>query len=87
MARGKKKSDIIRTEDDALVLKVFGKNLRQIRERKELSQEQIAYQLGFSRSYYAEVETGKRNISLLNIIKITLFLQVEITELIKLNDL
>jgi transcriptional regulator with XRE-family HTH domain len=85
MAKIKK---ILSTREDAdqKLLYVFGTNLKKIREKKNLSQEQLAYEVGFSRSYYTEVETGKRNISLLNIIRIAAHLQIELDELIKLKD-
>lgn len=69
------------------ILEIFGSNLRKIREEKNLSQEQIAYEADLSRSYYTEIETGKRNISLLNLAKIVSILEIEITTLIKLEDL
>ena len=47
-----------------------GDNIRQARKRKGISQEEFAEIAGFSRSYYTEIETGQRNISLLNLIKI-----------------
>lgn len=81
-----KKVTIHRDDQDSLILQKFGGNLRKIREKAELSQEQVAYEAGFSRSYYTEVETGKRNISLLNILKICSFLKIEINEIIKLKD-
>lgn len=81
-----KKVTIHRDDQDSLILQKFGENLRKIREKAELSQEQIAYEAGFSRSYYTEVETGKRNISLLNILKICSFLKIEINDIIKLKD-
>jgi transcriptional regulator with XRE-family HTH domain len=37
---------------------------------------------GFSRSYYTEIETGKRNISILNLIKIMEALKVDPDEII-----
>jgi transcriptional regulator with XRE-family HTH domain len=81
-----KKTTSNRDEKDVHLLQIFGDNLRQIREQKDLSQEQIAYEAGFSRSYYTEVETGKRNISLLNIIRIASLLEVELSDLIQLKE-
>lgn len=85
MAKSKKNSSN-RADSDVQLLQIFGDNLRHIREKKELSQEQIAYEAGFSRSYYTEVETGKRNISLLNIIRIASLLEVELSDLIHLKE-
>lgn len=81
-----KKTVSTREDGDQRLLSVFGANLKKTREKKNLSQEQLAYEVGFSRSYYTEVETGKRNISLLNIIRIAAHLQIELDELIKLKD-
>ena len=41
----------------------FGKYIRDAREKKGLSQEEMANELGISRSYYAMIETGRRNFS------------------------
>jgi len=41
-----------------------------MRKQRGYSQEEFAEIAGFSRSYYTEIETGKRNISVLNLIKI-----------------
>ena len=75
-----------RIANEDFILQKFGENLRKIREKRDLSQEQVAYEAGFSRSYYTEVETGKRNISLLNILKISSLLQIELNELLKLKE-
>lgn len=55
-------------ENDVLIL--FGKNIRKIRLTTGLSQEKFANKIGMDRTYYASVETGKRNVSLLNMKKI-----------------
>ena len=51
-------------------LKDFGHHIRDIRLTTGLSQEKFALKIGKDRTYYASVESGKRNISLLNIEKI-----------------
>lgn len=72
---------------ESLLLKIFGENIKRIREQKGLSQEALAFIAGLSRSYYAEVENGKRNLSLINIIKINIALEVELNKLITLNEI
>ena len=57
------------TSDNQQLLKI-GDNIRAARKRKGYSQEEFADIADFSRSYYTEIETGKRNISILNLIKI-----------------
>lgn len=56
-----------KTNNEEEILKQFGEWLRTIRKKSGLSQEDLAEKAGFSRSYYTEIETGKRNISLLNL--------------------
>lgn len=64
------------------VLRSFGANLRKIREEKGLTQEALAFMAGFSRSYYTELELGKRNPSLLNIKKLADALNITVSSLI-----
>lgn len=67
--------------------KTFGENLKVLREQKGFSQETMAFITGLSRSYYAEVELGKRNVSLVNISKILVSAGVEFDKLLPLGDL
>ena len=71
-----------RTSDQAEVLRQFGERLRQLRMARHLTQEEMAAKAGFSRSYYNEIETGKRNISLLNLHKLAQCLEISISELL-----
>ncbi len=64
------------------VLQSFGSNVRKIREEKGLTQEALAFMAGFSRSYYTELELGKRNPSLLNIKKLADALNVPVSSLL-----
>ncbi len=62
-------------KDKKYLLKI-GDNIRTVRKQRGYSQEEFADIAGFSRSYYTEIETGKRNISVLNLIKIIETLKV-----------
>lgn len=64
-----------RTVQEKEYLKILGANIRMWRERKGLTQEQFAPAVGFTRSYITEIETGKRNISYLNLVKIIRILE------------
>ena len=75
-------SRIARTAQDKQYLRQLGDNIRAIRQKKGYSQEEFAEIAGFSRSYYTEIETGKRNISVLNLIKIINILKIDPNELI-----
>lgn len=59
----------------------FGNRIRSLRAKTGLSQEKFALQIGMDRTYYASVESGKRNISLVNIEKIATGLGVSLSEL------
>jgi len=59
----------------------FGNRVRSLRTTTGLSQEKFALKIGMDRTYYASVETGKRNISLNNIQKIAEGLDISLSEL------
>ena len=59
----------------------FGKRIRELRQTTGLSQEKFALMIGMDRTYYSSVESGKRNIALLNIIKIAKGLNVPVSTL------
>jgi len=70
-------------EDELEVLREIGQRLRFIRKKRELTQELLAAKAGFSRSYYSDIETGKRNISILNLCKLTIALDITLSELLE----
>ena len=49
----------------------FGRAIRRIREEQKINQEEAAERCGLHRTYYSGVERGVRNVSLVNIGKIT----------------
>lgn len=60
----------------------FGKRVKKLRkERTDLSQENFANSIDLDRTYYASIENGKRNVSLLNIQKIAQGLNITLAEL------
>lgn len=59
----------------------FGLVSKELRNQIDMSQEKFALKIGMDRTYYASVESGKRNISLANIEKIAAGLGVTLTEL------
>lgn len=61
------------------IQKEFGICIRDLRKKIGLSQEKFALKIGMDRTYYASVESGKRNISIANIEKIALGLEVPIS--------
>ena len=55
---------------DGETLVQFGKNLVRIRKELGWSQEALGISSGIGRSYMSGIELGKRNIGLLNIVKL-----------------
>lgn len=47
-----------------------GLRIKELRDETGLSQEAFAYNIGMARSYFAEIEIGKRNVSIINLKKI-----------------
>jgi transcriptional regulator with XRE-family HTH domain len=72
---------------DKIVKKSFGQNLKAYRERKDISQEAMAFIIGLSRTYYTEIENGKRNPSLVNIAKILAATEISFEKLLPSSDL
>jgi len=68
---------------DNQILLSFGSRLKHLRTSMGLSQEKFALKIGMDRTYYAAVESGKRNISLINIKKIADGLEISLCELFK----
>lgn len=66
---------------DNTVLKLIGQRVRDLRKQRGLSQEQLGELAGFHFSYIGGLERGQKNLSLLNIEKIAIALDVPIYEL------
>ncbi len=61
----------------------LGYRIRELRTKIGLSQEKFAQKIGMDRTYFASVELGKRNISIINLEKIADGLEVTLSELFK----
>ena len=57
-----------------------GLRIKELRSQLGMSQETFAYSIEMSRTYFAEVETGKRNVSIENIDRIATGLNVSLRE-------
>ena len=66
-----------------MVINTFAKRIKELRALSGLSQEKFALKIGMDRTYYASVESGKRNISLINIKKIAEGFGISLEELFK----
>lgn len=59
----------------------FGLYIKKLRIIKKLTQEDLAFSVNLDRTYISGIERGKRNVSLINILKLALALNVHPKEL------
>jgi transcriptional regulator with XRE-family HTH domain len=59
----------------------FGRAIRRVREEQKINQEEAAERCGLHRTYYSGVERGVRNVSLVNVEKISRGLKVSLSQL------
>ena len=59
----------------------FGQRVRELREAKHLSQEDLAFRAGVHRTYLGGIERGERNPSLRNIAALAKALGVKLPDL------
>jgi len=64
----------------------FGQHIRELRKLKNMTQEDLSYAAGLDRTYIGSVEQGRRNVSLINILKIAEALGVEPKLLMEVFD-
>jgi transcriptional regulator with XRE-family HTH domain len=62
--------------------RIFAQRLRQIRQIRGLSQEELADMAGLHRTYIGSVERSERNVSIDNMERLAVALEVDITELL-----
>jgi transcriptional regulator with XRE-family HTH domain len=65
------------------ILDVFARNLQELRKERGLSQEHLAARAGVHRTYIGMIERSEKNITLLNMEKIAIALNVDIIDLLK----
>ncbi|WP_218925764.1 helix-turn-helix domain-containing protein [Flavobacterium sediminis] len=73
-------------KDKTEILKLFGKNLRKLRESKGLTQEQLANELGLEISQISRIERGVINTSIYTLYQISSFLNIDMNELFKTTE-
>jgi len=64
------------------ILMEFGARVRKHRLKRKLSQEKLAEIADLHRTYIGQIESGRRNVALLNIAKIAKALGVSIRDLL-----
>ena len=68
---------------DETKLVLLGEKIRARREQLELSQESLADECGFDRTYISLLERGRRNPAFLNLIRLAEGLNLPLSTLIK----
>ncbi|NQY75346.1 MAG: helix-turn-helix transcriptional regulator [Candidatus Margulisbacteria bacterium] len=63
------------------ILLKFGKRIQLLRKGKGFSQESLAYEIGVHRTYMGFIERGERNLTLLNIEKLSHALDITLSDL------
>ncbi|RWL14143.1 MAG: XRE family transcriptional regulator [Mesorhizobium sp.] len=63
--------------------KLIGRNVQRIRQRKRLTQEQLAEISGFSQQYISGLEKGRRNPTIITIYELALALGVSHMDLVR----
>ena len=66
-----------------MIKKKLGLRLKELRQKTGLSQEAFALSISMDRTYYASIESGKRNVALINLEKIAKGFKVPLSELFK----
>jgi transcriptional regulator with XRE-family HTH domain len=64
----------------------FGRRVRELRQRANLSQEEFAARCDLDRTYISGIERGKRNVALRNIEAIAQALYTSMSELLKASE-
>jgi transcriptional regulator with XRE-family HTH domain len=67
---------------DKRIKSEFGKALRRVRNEAGISQEALADLAGIHRTYVGDVERGERNVSLLNMMRLSVALGTQLNHII-----
>jgi transcriptional regulator with XRE-family HTH domain len=70
-------------EEEKMILLKFGDNVRRYRKSKNISQEELAFRANLHRTYIGMIERAEKNITLINIKKISDALEVNIVNLLE----
>lgn len=68
------------------ILLQFGEKVRKLRKEKNLSQEELAFKADLHRTYIGMIERAEKNITLLNVEKLSIALEIETYKLLIFNE-
>ena len=70
-------------QDPAKTRKKLGRRIRALRQQRNLSQEQFAYECDLGRSFAGSIERGERDIRITTLCKLAGFFKIPLSELFK----
>jgi len=70
------------SKDEKAFLGQVGRQIKEFRIEADLSQEKLAFESDLDRTYIGSVERGERNISIINLRKISKALKLKLTDLV-----
>jgi transcriptional regulator with XRE-family HTH domain len=69
-----------------MMLKVFGRNIKNFRLKREMTQEQLAELAGIACNYLGEIERGEKNPTALVVYKLSRALKVPVSKILSDNN-
>ncbi|HLJ90778.1 MAG TPA: helix-turn-helix transcriptional regulator [Candidatus Angelobacter sp.] len=74
-------------QDPTQIREKLGERVRRLREKRGWSQETLAHETGFGRSFMSAIERGKKDLRLSTLCKLANIFEITLTQLIKNIDL
>jgi transcriptional regulator with XRE-family HTH domain len=69
---------------DLLQVKIkLGERVRSLREKRGLSQEDLAHETGFGRSFMSAIERGKKDVRISTLVKLATIFKVSLSQLLR----
>lgn len=68
--------------DETTILSLLGKRVKNLRISRNLSQEELATLSDLDRTYISSIERGKRNVSLINLARLSDSLGISLSDLV-----
>ena len=74
------------SKDTTAAGEVFGARLRELRQKRGLSQEALAERMGIPQTHVSAMERGVKFPNLLTVLRLAVALECKVTELVKVFD-
>lgn len=77
---------MVKSKEEHRLRQILARNIRHLRQERGMTQEDLSFETGISRTYLSDVELGKRNVAVDNIERIARALRVRVEELFVERD-